>query len=150
MKKIVYVFIAALSLVAFRPAQAQVRLNVNVNIGSQPLWGPAGYNYAEYYYMPDIDAYYYVPQRQFIYLSGSRWVRARALPARYRGYDLYRGHKVVINERNPYLRHDVYRQRYGGYRGRYDQRVIRDSRDRRYDRVKDFHGNGRKRGHYRH
>ena len=43
------------------PASAQVRVNLNINIGSQPAWGPAGYDYVEYYYLPDIDVYYYVP-----------------------------------------------------------------------------------------
>lgn len=63
----------------------------------------------DYYYLPDIQAYYYVPQRQFIYQEGGRWVFAASLPDRCRSYDLYRGYKVVVNEPRPYLRNDVYR-----------------------------------------
>lgn len=133
MKKIVLItcLVAIGSIYGFK-ADAQVRFNVNVNIGSQPAWGPVGYDYAEYYYMPDIDAYYYVPERQFIYLEGSRWVFAPALPPRFH-YDLYRGYKVVVNEPRPYLHPVVYRNRYAGYRGAWGrQPIIRDSRNPRY------------------
>lgn len=101
----------------YQHSQAQLRVHVNLNLGTQPGWGPAGYDYAEYYYMPDIDVYYCVPQRQFVYLDGGRWQFAYELPARYRNYNLYNGYKVVINEPRPYLRDDMYRERYGGYRG---------------------------------
>jgi hypothetical protein len=118
--------------IAFQQTNAQVRVSLNVNIGSQPVWGPVGYDHVDYYYLPDIDAYYYVPTREFIYANGARWTKSRTLPARYRNYDLYHGYKVVINEPNPYLHHNVYKARYAGYRGRHDQRVIRDSRDSKY------------------
>ena len=65
MKKL---FIAASLLLGFalvQPATAQV--SVNINIGSQPVWGPVGYDYVEYYYLPDIDMYYHVPTQQYVY-----------------------------------------------------------------------------------
>ncbi|SFW86958.1 hypothetical protein [Chitinophaga sancti] len=133
MKKIVLItcLVAIGSIYSYK-ADAQVRFNVNVNIGSQPAWGPEGYDYAEYYYMPDIDAYYYVPERQFIYLEDSRWVFAPALPPRFH-YDLYRGYKVVVNEPRPYLRPEFCRDRFAGYRGAWGrQSIIRDSRNPRY------------------
>lgn len=145
MKKILFVstFLFA-SIIATKNAQSQVRVGVNINIGSQPAWGPVGYDYVDYYYMPDIDVYYYVPQRQFIYFSSGRWVFANSLPSRYRGYDMYSGYKVVINEPRPYLRNDYYRNQYGGYRGRLNQQVIiRNSDDPRYH-------NHRGKGHYKH
>jgi len=77
---------------------------VGVNVNTQPQWGPAGYDYAEYYYMPDMDVYYSVPQRQFIYLQGRNWLFSASLPAQYRDYDLYSCYKVVLNEPRPYLR----------------------------------------------
>ena len=122
-------------VISTQTTQAQVR--VNINIGSQPVWGPVGYDYAEYYYLPDIDAYYYVPRHQFIYLSGGQWVFSAALPPRYRGYDLYSGYKVVLNEPRPYLHGNIYRERYAPYRGRHDQVIIRNSHDSRY-----HHDNG--------
>lgn len=133
MKKIVLITcLVAIGAIYGYKADAQVRFNVNVNIGSQPAWGPVGYDYAEYYYMPDIDAYYYIPERQFIYLEGSRWVFAPALPPRFH-YDLYRGYKVVVNDPRPYLHPGVYRDRYAGYRGAWGrQPIIRDTRNPRY------------------
>ncbi|PSL46512.1 hypothetical protein CLV51_103492 [Chitinophaga niastensis] len=163
MKKILFITcVTVLAFVFGHQVSAQVR--VNINIGSQPVWGPTGYDYAQYYYMPDIDAYYYIPDRQFVYLEGNRWVFGASLPSRY-NYDLYRGYKVVINDPRPYLRPDIYRERYGRYRGWYGrQPVIRDSRDERYygndnwrkynegnnndhgDRHGGDHGNGRGHG----
>lgn len=135
--------------------QAQVRVNVGVNIGAQPEWGPAGYDRADYYYMPDMDMYYDVPQRQFIYFDNGRWMFAASLPVRYRSYDLYHCYKVVINEPRPYLRGDMYRARYAGYRGRRDQDVWRDRREwhdngNHYGwRNKEWHGRGNGHGHGR-
>jgi len=113
-----------------KQANAQVSFSANIRI--QPLWGPVGYDHAEYYYMPDIEAYYYVPKHRFVYLEGNRWVTRASLPPRYREYDLYRIHKVVINEPRPYLRHQEYRERYSSFRGRHEQVIIRDSHEPRY------------------
>jgi hypothetical protein len=135
--------------IAVNKTEAQVRVNLNVNIGSQPVWGPTGYDYVEYYYLPDIEAYYYVPRHQFIYLSGSRWVFSASLPVRYRDYDLYSGYKVVINEPRPYLHFDRDRGRYGKYRGYHSQEIIRNSNDSRYYVIKGHpkYNHGRGRGH---
>jgi hypothetical protein len=100
MKKMILCGILFLSAIAFNEAKSQLR--VNVNISSQPVWGPVGYDYVEYYYLPDIEAYYYVPGQQFIYQSGNRWIYSRSLPPKYRGYDLNSGYKVVVNEPKPY------------------------------------------------
>jgi len=145
MKRLILVALLFTGSIAFhKNANAQVRVNVNFNIGSQPEWGPAGYDYAEYYYLPDIDAYYNVPARQFIYADGPRWITARSLPARYRGFDLYHSYKVVVNEPRPYLHHDVYRSRYAGYRGRYNQVINRDNHHDNHNYARDNHGDNRR------
>jgi len=132
MKKLTVLTILFLGLAINQKSQAQI--NVNMNLRSQPAWGPVGYERADYYYMPDIDAYYSVPKRQFIYEDDNKWVFANSLPARYSGYNLYNGHKVVINEPNPYLRADAYRVKYASYKGGKGpkQVLIRDSHDQRY------------------
>jgi len=118
---------------AFKNADAQIRFNLNVNVGSQPVWGPAGYDHVDYYYLPDIEAYYYVPRHQFIYLRNGRWVFSYNLPPRYRDYDLYSGYKVVINEPRPYIRFDQHRRMYMNYRGNHhSQVIIQNSNDRKY------------------
>lgn len=136
MKKLFLITVFFASVIVSKNVQSQVTIGVNVNIGSQPIWGPIGYDYVEYYYMPDIDVYYYVPRRQFVYLSGGRWIFGAYLPVRYRGYDLYSGYKVVINEPRPYLHATVYRTKYASYRGRHDQIIIRNSNDPKYYVVK--------------
>lgn len=139
------VLLAALS---FTPVKAQFKISLNLNIGTQPDWGPVGYDHAEYYYMPDIGIYYDVPHQQYVYPNGGTWVRAAVLPPRYHNYNMYSGYKVVLNEQTPYMRDNVYRARYAQYRGRHDQQMIRDSQDPKYkDHGRghdDHHDNGRK------
>ncbi|WP_113951185.1 hypothetical protein [Pedobacter miscanthi] len=136
MKKLMLITaVMMVSLLGINHANAQVSLNIN--IGSQPVWGPTGYDHVDYYYFPDIDAYYYVPSGQYIYSNGGRWVWVNSLPGQYANFDLYRAYKVVINEPRPYLRNNIYVARYSKYKnygGR--QAVIRDSRDAKYYVVK--------------
>ncbi len=147
MKKIIVWSVIFLGACFYRPADAQVR--VNINIGSQPAWGPVGYDYAEYYYLPDVDAYYYIPDRQFIYLDAGRWVFGASLPSRWGDYDLYRGYKVVINDPRPYLRDSYYSREYGRYRGYYGRQVLLRDRDDRYERD-DHSDRGNHYGWYKH
>lgn len=108
---------------------AQGQLSVNVHIGTAPAWGPRGYDNARYYYLPDVEAYYDINTAMFIYISGNTWIRRSYLPSRYRGYDLYHGRKVVMNNyhgSSPYYNHKVYRAKYGrGYQGAPQQKVVR-------------------------
>ena len=129
MKKLILVLLVLISACLCQPAEAQVR--IRVNLGLQPIWGPVGYDYVDYYYIPDIDAYYSVPRQEYTYYDG-RWITSPYLPPRYRDFDLYRAHKIVINEQEPWLRHEHFKGRYGQYRGHHDQVIIRDSRDHRY------------------
>ncbi|WP_157255499.1 hypothetical protein [Pedobacter sp. Leaf216] len=136
MKKLV-LFAAVLMVSLFSINNAKAQVSLNINIGSQPVWGPTGYDHVDYYYFPDINAYYYVPSGQYIYANGSRWISANNLPPQYGNFDLYRAYKVVINEPKPYLRNNVYATRYSKYKnysGR--QTIIRDSRDAKYYVVK--------------
>lgn len=130
MKK--FVFFLAILAITSANERIQAQVSVNINIGSQPIWGPTGYDNAQYYYLPDLDAYYYVPQQQWIYQQNGRWITTTALPAQYRNYDLYSLHKVVINDPQPYLRNQVYKTKYASFRGKHDQQPIRDSHDSRY------------------
>ncbi len=140
-----FLIVALLILAGFGQAEAQV--NVHINIGQQPVWGPVGYERAQYYYMPDIESYYDIETGSYVYYEGDRWVTRKSLPPRYANYDLYHGYKVVINEPSPWVHHDRYRREYVQYRGRHDQPVIRDSREYKYyqnpghPNHKEWHGN---------
>lgn len=107
-------------------------VNVNINIGRQPAWGPVGYNYVGYYYFPDIDIYYSVDRSLFYYWDGRGWIGARYLPPRYAHYDLYRTYKVVINDRDPWKYNPYHRKHYAHYRGNYNQVIILNAKDHRY------------------
>ena len=132
MKKLILLPVIFMAAMLFcNTSNAQV--HVDVNLGIQPIWGPVGYDHADFYYFPDIEMYYDIPRRQYIYMDHGRWTFSDgALPARYRNFDLYHSYKVVINEPRPYLHHDVYRARYASFRGRRDQAVIRDSHEQKY------------------
>jgi hypothetical protein len=134
MKKIILsAAILLVSCLTFKSADAQLHISLGLNIGSQPAWGPVGYDHADYYYMPDIDAYYDVAGHQYVYYQNNVWVHAGSLPPRYANYDLYHGYKVVLNQRNPWEHAGNVRARYAGFRGRRDQTVIRDSHDQKYN-----------------
>ena len=96
-----FVLLAALFLANISSAQ----INVSINLGSQPVWGPTGYDYVEYYYLPDIEVYYYVPKHRFYYYENNKWIYRSSLPSRYSNYDYYNSYKVVVNEREPWHNH---------------------------------------------
>ena len=132
MKKTILIAALLLGGFMFQNAQAQVHVDVRFNVGTQPVWGPVGYDYVDYYYMPDIDVFYNVPRHQYIYLQSGHWIFASSLPSRYHNYDINRGYKVVVNEPTPYRNAAVYRTKYAGYKDNHGQEIIRNSHDSRY------------------
>jgi len=134
MKKFKIAFlISALFLIS--PMLINAQVSVNINIGSQPTWGPEAYDYVDYYYMPELGIYYNVPNRQYIYRHGKRWIYAYNLPVQYRRFNLYNTYKVVINEPRPYLRHNYYSSHYKKYKNYQSKQVNRrDSHNPRYNK----------------
>ena len=112
MKKILPCIAVVLCAVFFQSASAQIAPRSN-NIQEQPKWAPAGHDYAEYYFLPEINTYYYVPQKQFIYQSGGYWTFSSSLPADHKNYDLYSANKVVINEPGAYRYLAEHKAKYG-------------------------------------
>jgi hypothetical protein len=110
-----------IGILLFFATSGQAQISVNVNLGAPPLWGPAGYTDVQYYYLPDVEAYYDVPSSQFIYYSGGTWVHRTYLPSRYRNYDLYNGYKVVMTDYRgnaPYSFFKEHKVKYAkGYKG---------------------------------
>ena len=92
----------------------QAQVEVNVNFGNPPVWGP-NVTTEEYYFLPDINSYYDIRQSQFIYLSNGVWIRNRALPRVYRNYNLNTGYVVVLSDykgRNPYSNYKSHKVKY--------------------------------------
>lgn len=122
MKKLMVVWGLLVSML-FSP-QLNAQVNVNININSQPVWGPVGYDYVEYYYLPDIEVYYSVVHRKYIYFSGGRWIWVTALPASYRNYNIYKGYKVVINQPEPYKHFETHKVKYAKYKNYHGKQTI--------------------------
>jgi hypothetical protein len=140
MKKLIFITLLAIASF-YNSANAQVSLNVN--IGSQPLWGPTGYDHVDYYYLPDIESYYSVPKQQFVYLNNGNWIFSNSLPARYSSYDLYNGYKVVVNGDKPYLNFKNDKVKYVKYKnwgGK--QGMIKNSKNKKYYVIKGHPGAG--------
>ena len=154
MKRIFYLLSFVFLLSFATKSQAQV--NVSINIGSQPLWGPVGYEYVRYYYLPEIDAYYNVATRKFTYWKGNKWVTKSKLPSRYNNFNLYRTYKVVVNHDHPWNNHRHIKHQYSRYANHRNQHVLRDvkrervanhapSRHKDNDRKNNKKGNNHKR-----
>lgn len=136
MKKLIFTLacLFAFSTYSGSDAVKAQGFSISINIGVQPAWGPVGYDYVDFYYIPEIDCYYDVPRGLFFYVYDGRWVSGRYLPPYYSRYDLYRLHKVVINGYpQPWRYHNRHYSTYRHYIGRYDQPMIRYSKDRRYE-----------------
>ncbi len=135
MKKIIIALsiFFALGLTNFSSAQ---NINININLDKQPAWGPTGYDYAGYYYLPEINVYYDVASSIFYYLSGSNWISSQYLPDKYRKYDLYNMYKVVINESQPWQNNKNHKKTYSQYKGDKTQEVIRNSNNSKYNTSK--------------
>lgn len=113
-----------LSLLLHSPAaQAQGGYGYGPGI---PAWAPAVGPEVQYYYLPEIDGYYDLYSRSYLFFDPyyNSWVSAPVLPQRYAGYDPRFFHPVVIQYvgRQPwgYLRdHRAYCDRWGVRPGRY-------------------------------
>jgi len=130
MKKIT--LLLALFTCVLMSEKSFAQVSFKINIGTQPIWGPVGYDYVEYYYLPDIEVYYNVSSQRYVYMEGRQWVSRKYLPLRYRGYDLYNSRKVVINERKPYMRHHDNKMRYLNSQDGHNRQSIRDSHEPKY------------------
>jgi hypothetical protein len=129
MRKLVMMTCLLLAIIS-NSSHAQV--NNGNNIMTQPLWGPAGYDYVEYYYIPDIDVYYNVPGAQYVYMVKKHWMMVKDIPLKYKNFDFYGAHKVVMNEPKPYMNYRANKLKYAEYKGQHDQITIRDSHDQKY------------------
>ena len=142
MKKLLFVLGLGLiiGMVNFNEADAQVHVSINVDM--QPAWGPSGYNYAEFYYIPEINVYYDVVNHRYYYQNGRRWVSGVYLPMAYSYYDFYSLYKVVINGvRSPWRHNKNHVRLYSGYCYNYLQVPIFYVMEPRYHRARvNYHG----------
>jgi hypothetical protein len=156
--KTIRLLIIGLLFFAASTTQAQVSVdvnigtpNVNIHVGTPPVWGPVGYDNVEYYYLPDIQVYYDIRLAQYIYYGNGKWIRSGYLPSRCRNYDLYHGYKVVLTDYHghaPYTQYNTHKVKYyKGYKGKPQRN--RGEYQVHYD-DHDHHDNGNHNGHDNH
>ncbi|SDF03764.1 hypothetical protein SAMN05216464_11223 [Mucilaginibacter pineti] len=115
MKKIILGLLAGFAMMAATTTQTKAQVNLSVQIGA---WTPpAEYSGVNYYYLPDVESYYYVPTHQYVYQERGSWVFRNSLPPRYATYDIRNGYKVAVNRPRAYTYYNVDRPRYARYRG---------------------------------
>lgn len=137
MKRLLIILGLFLTMGLSIPLTAQnISVNVNLNLNKQPAWGPVGYDYAEFYYFPDLNIYYDVANSLFYYLSGGNWIYNQYLPDKYKKYDLYGLYKIVINERQPWLQNKTHKKSYSQYKGDKTQTPIRYAENTKYSESK--------------
>ena len=142
MKKLLFIlgFGLIIGMVHLNKAEAQVHVNINIDV--HPAWGPSGYNYAEYYYIPEINIYYDVIRQLYIYPNGRRWISTMYLPVDYWYYDFYSLYKVVLNGIvRPWTYNRNHYHLYSGYCYNYHQMPIYYMREPHYRIARqNFHG----------
>jgi hypothetical protein len=81
------------------PTTAQ-RVDIGVSI-DLPDWAPYynNANLVRYYYLPDIECYYDVRSREFIYMEDGEWMFGRNLPPVYAWFDLRTCFVVALDAR---------------------------------------------------
>lgn len=119
MKSLKVLLSAMILFVAFS-VQAQIETKKTTTVTTTlPDWGVAGMDNARYYYIPDIETYYDVRGRNFVYMQDGNWVKTTDLPVVYKDYDLYDGYKVVLTgDTEPYGAFDKMKVKYKkGFKG---------------------------------
>lgn len=67
MRKLILLIVLCTCGLFSQPTTAQVSFRANISI--QPIWGPVGYDHVEYYYLPEVEAYYYVPTHMYFFME---------------------------------------------------------------------------------
>jgi len=93
-----------------------------------PTWAAPYYSGARYYYLPDIETYYDLSSREFIYLNNGQWNYSSEFPSIMGNFDLNNCFSIVldVNVFQPWMHHQYYVSHYPRhyYRDYYDHSNI--------------------------
>lgn len=132
MKKSVILSAILFGSLVYSTAEAQISIHLGFNVPvRRVVYAPAPqpvetvYNddfddSDDYYYLPEVEAYYSLSRHCYFYNDGARWISAAYLPGAYRNYDWRAARHFEIRGRRPYMNHDIYRGRWGGNDNRGD------------------------------
>lgn len=90
------------------------------------------YESVEYYYYPEIEAYFNIHSGVYIYYTSNGWVRSRHLPSYCNHYDVRRGYRVALD-----------------YHGNRPYTYFNDHK-RMYKVKKNYYSKGKHKGHKKH
>ena len=125
------------------------QLSIGLNFNSAP-----SSNSDNYYYLPDVEAYYDIHESRYIYFDGREWIHSTRLPGRYRNYDMDRGQKVIIANyrgRTPYINFNNHRKMYpNGYRGNTFRESEKHENHERSNNHRNYENNENKGNHENH
>jgi len=68
-----------------------------------------------YYYFPNLEAYFDLQEKVYLFRENGEWVEAEELPKNYGGYSLYNKVRVTITDYDgdePYLMIDAHKKKY--------------------------------------
>lgn len=122
MKKLATIIAVTAGLLTVKAADAQIGIHVSFNLGTPAVVvpQPAAVQYPDYddsddyYYLPDVEAYYSIPQHCYFYMDGNRWISAAYLPGRYHDMDWRAFRHYEVRGERPYMNHSAYRTKFGG------------------------------------
>lgn len=82
-----------------------------------PQWAPDYYTGTRYYYFPDIECYYDLATRDFIFLNRGQWYFTPRLTDFYSDFDLFNSYIVIVNVNvyQPWMHHQYYVSHYPRY-----------------------------------
>lgn len=106
----------SIGIVLFATNMVQSQVSIHVNIGTPIIRVPIVQASVDYYYLPEVQAYYDVREANYVYLNQGNWCRARYLPGIYRNYDIQHcSNKVVLYDYHgsrPYEHYNNHKVKY--------------------------------------
>ena len=136
MKKLAIVSAIAMSGLFYNAANAQLGLHIGIRLFPQRIYAPrpvvvvqpqepvyqepvmsddSNNDDCDFYYLPDVGAYYSVNDQCYYYQDGDNWISAAYLPGVYRDFDWRYARRFEIRQSRPYMHNDFYRSRYQGF-----------------------------------
>jgi hypothetical protein len=137
MKNLLFIFVIVAGSLMCKTTTAQI--SIRANIGFQPSYQSSqGYDQDDYFYLPDIEAYYNLGSQMYYYQNYGRWVCTSYLPSRYGNYNYSNLRRYSIRSSRPYMRNNEYRNMYYRQARNYNQQAARDNNYGRYSQNNDY------------
>ncbi len=136
MKKLAIISAIAMSGLFYNAANAQLGIHIGIRLFPHRIFVPrpvvvvqpqepvyqepvvsddSNNDDCDYYYLPDVGAYYSVNDQCYYYQDGDNWVSAAYLPGIYHDFDWRYARRFEIRQSRPYMHNDFYRNRYQGF-----------------------------------